>query len=929
MPGRQFSRRERPRPYPAVPLLAPNVRIDEPPVSFESLSRTLRHGAGPSSSPLPSRPRSTSRPSNHSYIRVDDSPEPTLIAPILTFDDDWSAASTRAQSYPSLSCQATPYRAPASRRDLIQKANETSSSAALALAQRSHARRAAARQGNMNFAEQLREVLGALGGEDLFTLDKFQQVDETYRFAVTEFAWGNVDGRLQNFDAGVQYPTDDHGSYLLFRKDDLRFEFCVKPLPPPYSKSPIAGSQAEPFPWSTAPLAMRNLRGEFGLDDILGRGLTYRKTAQVSVVRATWHEDRRQVSRSVHSSEQRSMVERNPQLPEIPRPSNRDRSRMSSSPSRSVRTSSESSSVVAISPPPDYDPPLFNLSAGGSGGYARMTHTARDSWRVDVTVSLRRPPQFRIVDQAASNSHTQPGIGRRGWRRATSRDFCDPAASDVPERDAGPIGVEAEQDTFRLDHLTFRFALLLDQRGFDRLRNLFNRLHSASKLDTAILGGRGPLQLGTGVVGTRLVRDMHDHLLTAGDFRPIQELEDDPGIDFAEKWLILGLASQGIILETEIAGLRHALEQYLPLQTKGKGSQKACKILRLRVLTALFNEERIKNVDRVIRSRGRQLSRNPSPARKHVLHVYRVHITPTRLLLFPPEPETSNSVLRRFGRVDHFLRVTFTDENDRYPNLNDSDDLAPHEGTLARVRRILREGLQIAGRSYKFLASSSSQLDQQSCWFLHEQGDLTVQAILNWIGHVRERIVAKHAARIGQAFTTTRVIEAEAGRGPDLPDIKVGQYYFTDGCGVIHSTLAKAAAEVMGYSKGADASPAALQVRIGGVKGVLCVDDDLTLPGQYRVRPSMEKFKSKREDLNIVRISRHSLACTNRQCIMILSDLGVPDRVLYDLFRDARNHAKGLHLRVTGGESGPDSRDVKEADQMSSVSTATFRRIPR
>lgn len=772
---------------------------------------------------------------------------------------------------------------------------------------------------NIDFGEELSLNFGFLsgGGGAAFTLDQFTQVGETYRLAVTEFAWGNIDGRLQAFEAGVHYPTDDLSSYLLFRKDDLRFEFCIKPLPPPYKRSPIPGSEAQPFRYATSPIAMRHLKGEFGLDDILGRGLTYRKMQQqVEVVRATWRDTKqRQVARSIHPSEQTSRVDPQPSLDVLMTP---PRSRMSPSPSRSIRSESQSSSVMAVSPPPGYESPLPNLSLGIGGSSVNVTHTSRGSSRVDVTVSLRRPPQFRIVDQEAAfkSLDTKSGGGRRGWRRATSRDFCDPEASSLPERDAGPIGVEAEQDTFRLDYLSFRFTLLLDQCGFQKLRVLFDRLSSASKLDTAVLGGRGALQLGVGIIGTRPPREAHNRLLTkVGTARPIQDLEKDHAIDFAEKWLILGLASHGIILENEIATLRHALEQYVPIKTTKASS----KFLRLRVLTALFNEERIKNVDRVIRSRGRQLSRGVHPVKKHVLRVYRVHVTPTRLLLFPPEAETSNSVLRKFGRVDHFLRVTFTDENDCYPNFSDSDDVAPHEGTLARVRRVLREGLEIAGRSYKFLASSSSQLDQQSCWFLHEQGDLTVRSILNWIGHVQEKIVAKHAARIGQAFTTTRVVETRATRGPDLPDIKVGQYCFTDGCGVIHSTLANAAADVMVYRKGADATPSALQVRIGGCKGLLCVNDDLTVPGEFRVRPSMEKFKSELEDLNIVRISRHSLACTNRQCSIILADRGISTRVLLDLFREARDHASGLHVRVTRGESGVESRDVKEANELSTV----------
>lgn len=33
--------------------------------------------------------------------------------------------------------------------------------------------------------------------------------------------------------------------------------------------------------------------------------------------------------------------------------------------------------------------------------------------------------------------------------------------------------------------------------------------------------------------------------------------------------------------------------------------------------------------------------------------------------MFPPEPETGNSVLRAFGNAECFVRVTMTDEDDR------------------------------------------------------------------------------------------------------------------------------------------------------------------------------------------------------------------------------------------------------------------------
>lgn len=50
----------------------------------------------------------------------------------------------------------------------------------------------------------------------------------------------------------------------------------------------------------------------------------------------------------------------------------------------------------------------------------------------------------------------------------------------------------------------------------------------------------------------------------------------------------------------------------------------------------------------------------------HICKVYRCSVTPTRLLLFPPEEEVSNTILRKYEAYsDRFMRVTFTDEVDR------------------------------------------------------------------------------------------------------------------------------------------------------------------------------------------------------------------------------------------------------------------------
>lgn len=129
-----------------------------------------------------------------------------------------------------------------------------------------------------------------------------------------------------------------------------------------------------------------------------------------------------------------------------------------------------------------------------------------------------------------------------------------------------------------------------------------------------------------------------------------------------------------------------------------------------------------------------------------------VTVTPTRVLVGPPQPETSNSVTRRYAdKLDAIIRVHFTDEGEglhiqKYTKLGDV--LCPEKGLMARVRRALQYGIEFAGCRYYPVASSSSQQKDHNMWFI----DHTVidrPELSRWMGQVKEQVVAKHAARLG------------------------------------------------------------------------------------------------------------------------------------------------------------------------------------
>jgi hypothetical protein len=67
-----------------------------------------------------------------------------------------------------------------------------------------------------------------------------------------------------------------------------------------------------------------------------------------------------------------------------------------------------------------------------------------------------------------------------------------------------------------------------------------------------------------------------------------------------------------------------------------------------------------------------------------------------------------------------------------------------------RIKAILRQGILVCDRHYEFLAFSSSQLREHSCWmFAPLNPEVNADKIRQWIGDFRSiRPVAKMAARV-------------------------------------------------------------------------------------------------------------------------------------------------------------------------------------
>jgi ERCC4-related helicase len=254
--------------------------------------------------------------------------------------------------------------------------------------------------------------------------------------------------------------------------------------------------------------------------------------------------------------------------------------------------------------------------------------------------------------------------------------------------------------------------------------------------------------------------------------------------------------------------------------------------------------------------------------------------TPSRILLHNPTIFLSNRVLRHFG-PDHFIRVHFRDED--FIKLSTIRSNASIENLLhVGVKGILDNGITIGNKKFEFLAMSSSQLRGHGCWFV--DSEIGADNIRSWLGTFNDiNNVAKYVARLGQSFSASRPT-LSVSTFASVPDWKANDFCFSDGCGMIPPQLAQEIALKLNLSQ----VPAAFQIRFAGFKGVVAVNPEIK---ELSLRLSMKKFDSTHPSLDVLNIAEAFPCYLNRQVIMILSALGVPDSAFEKL---QMNHLKYL-----------------------------------
>ena len=282
-------------------------------------------------------------------------------------------------------------------------------------------------------------------------------------------------------------------------------------------------------------------------------------------------------------------------------------------------------------------------------------------------------------------------------------------------------------------------------------------------------------------------------------------------------------------------------------------------------------------------------AKTPPP---HCAVVRSAIITPTMVYFNTPGIEISNRVIREWSEYsDRFLRVRFSEELG-YGKIM-SNNGGRNEALYDRVKRILRNGIVLGDRKYEFLAFGSSQFREHGAYFFAPTSGLSCQNIRDKLGALNDadrKLPAKFCARIGQNFSTTRgfSVKVKIRTHVDgsnvllLPDVKRNGFTFTDGVGKISSFLAKMIAAE--FNLPTEDAPAVFQFRLGGCKGVLAVDP--TLPSHdVHIRPSQYKFAAIHHGLEIIRTSSYASASLNRQIILVLSALQIPDSVFLEKMR--------------------------------------------
>lgn len=264
----------------------------------------------------------------------------------------------------------------------------------------------------------------------------------------------------------------------------------------------------------------------------------------------------------------------------------------------------------------------------------------------------------------------------------------------------------------------------------------------------------------------------------------------------------------------------------------------------------------------------------------NLMRVRIVEVTPNIIKYKTPVLERVNHILRKYKNYkDHFLKINFVGEEGNKLPLNFSAMWM----LLHFMQQIMLNSVIIGSRNFQFLSSSNSQMKHSSFWFFNPEGTRfnEIVEVINELGDFsEEENIHKNAARRGQCLSTTTWIKSlSLDSIKYIDDIGNNDHIYTDGIGQISTDLSLICSKKFDLTYSS-----AFQIRLGGIKGIVAVNPELT--GEViLVRPSMLKFKSNDTELGVIRCSSYSQGYLNRQIIVLLATLGVPNEILLRMLK--------------------------------------------
>ncbi|KAI9888212.1 MAG: hypothetical protein M1814_001088 [Vezdaea aestivalis] len=479
---------------------------------------------------------------------------------------------------------------------------------------------------------------------------------------------------------------------------------------------------------------------------------------------------------------------------------------------------------------------------------------------ISLIMTLSNPPCFYRQLQDVSPSHnvqTRRWLAWDSWYRQTDVVF------DPQDLKNDPISLRKPRAIIDLGRWT-TYKLTFD-RGFNpeskinmflsALADYNVQIETVTKLPSAV---------------TRKKLSVWDYIDQSN--KPLEssasalsEMANIPPLPFPVRYQLEVCISQGVLNEYNMT--KDFVDRLLAMEER-----QATELLEF----IAYKEERIFNPMEIFDMRITKGSHTKAKIPSYCTYSRKATVTPTMVYYTTPNVETSNRVVREFSHMaDRFLRVQFTDERNegsvRASNKPTTDEV------FTRIKRTMTNGITIGDRHFEFLAFGNSQFREQGAFFFCPTSSQSTDSIRRWMGNFQHiKVVAKHAARFGQCFSTTRAVTGTKVSVLELEEVIHGKYTFTDGVGKMSPFIAQIVQSDLKLPT--DGPPSVIQFRLGGSKGVLAIDPSLR-QRQVRIRKSQYKFKAIFNGLEVIRWSHFATAKLNRQLILILSDLGVEDKI--------------------------------------------------